>query len=133
MPICQQRLGVWRAAGIMGAECDGSVLRAIAFSIILPKYLRWQSRPVTSAYLDRHYTNNFQHEHHIAYWTNVDGAEPLGIVPRFSSSTGLRYMRIVGHDRHTMGLPLLLRVSRFEIFQGIQLPMTSSRFITCRP
>jgi hypothetical protein len=39
-------------------------------------------------------------------------------------------MDIVGHDRHTMGLPLPLGVSGFKNFDGTQVPVTSSRFIT---
>jgi len=83
--------------------------------------------PRTPTYFDY---RNIQDSHNVSYRMNDCGAELLGVGPSFLSSTGLRCMDIVGHDRHTMGLPLPLGVSGFKNFDGTQVPVTSSRFIT---
>lgn len=130
MPICQRRLGLCHVVGMMVGEDDDNAPQE------LQPALAWQ--PARRSFNNKYLSNLTRHldilnpHHRIQAGVRIPTIR-IGrtfterilsvLFSIFFFSTALRYMRIVGHDRHTTGLPLPLRASGFEEFESTQVPV----------
>ena len=130
MPICQRRLGLCHVVGMMVGEDDDNAPQE------LQPALAWQ--PARRSFNNKYLSNLTRHldilipHHRIQTGVRISryasderlrSGSRRCCSPVFFFSTALRCMRIVGHDRHTMGLPLPLRASGFEEFESTQVPV----------